>query len=395
MAEVILKKGHDKPLQKFHPWIFSGAIDRVEGTPSPGEVIDVFSFDGQWLARGWFSPQSQIRVRILTKDADEQIDSNFFKLKILRAYEWRKKIGIAKNGAAFRLINAESDGIPGLVIDVYKNAAVCQFSSVGAEKMKNEFVSILSQFKGIESVYERSDIDSRKYEGLPLLTGLLYGKEIPDNIQIEENGIKFLIDVKKGHKTGFYLDQRLNRQKIIPFSKNALVLNCFSYTGGFGIYAAKGGAERVINIDSSSFALELARQNFLLNGIEEEKVEFFVEDTGKYLRECRDRGQKFDLVVLDPPKFAESKSHVYAASRAYKDINLLAIKLCKKDGILFTFSCSGHVGMDLFEKIVASAAVDASRRLQIIDRLFQSPDHPVDIAFPEGGYLKGLICRVL
>ena len=292
------------------------------------------------------------------------------------------------------MINAESDGLPGLIVDKYNDFLVCQFLSAGSEFWKEEIVKLLSSLLNPTGIYERSDVEVREKEGLNPVAGILYGKEPSDLIEIIENGNKFFVDIKNGHKTGFYLDQRDNRKLLEKFSSGKEILNCFSYTGGFTVYAIKSGADKVINVDSSADALELAEKNITLNEIESSKYENINDDIFKYLRKLRDTNKQFDIIILDPPKFAESVSQVEKASRGYKDINLLAIKLLKKGGLLFTFSCSGHITTELFNKIISDAALDSGRRVNVIKHLTQSPDHTVLTNFPEGLYLKGLICKV-
>jgi len=295
---------------------------------------------------------------------------------------------------AYRIINAESDGLPGLIVDRYSDFLVCQFLSSGAEFNKEIIIEILVEIFKPAGIFERSDFEVRTKEGLQPIQGLLKGTIPKDLIEVQENGFKFLVDVKSGHKTGFYLDQRDNRALISEFSKGKSVLNCFSYTGGFSVYALASGAERIIQIDSSSSALEIANKNIELNGLRLSSVESINDDVFNVLRKFRDERKSFDLIILDPPKFTESVSQVQKASRGYKDINLLAIKLLNPCGILFTFSCSGHISPELFQKIVADAALDSGREVKIIKQLTQSSDHPVSLNFPEGLYLKGLVCSV-
>ena len=292
------------------------------------------------------------------------------------------------------MINAECDGLPGLIVDKYNDYLVCQFLSAGAEFWKEEIVKLLASILNPTGIYERSNVDVREKEGLNPTSGVLFGKEPSDLIEISENGYKFFVDIKNGHKTGFYLDQRDNRKLLEKFSPGKEILNCFSYTGGFSVYAIKSGANKVINVDSSADALELAEKNFALNEIESSRYENINDDIFKYLRKLRDANKQFDVIILDPPKFAESVSQVDKASRGYKDINLLAIKLLKKGGTLFTFSCSGHITPELFNKIFSDAALDSGRRVNIVKHLTQSPDHTVITNFPEGLYLKGLVCKI-
>jgi 23S rRNA (cytosine1962-C5)-methyltransferase len=390
MASIILKRGREKNLLQRHPWIFSGAIERVEGAPGMGETVTVCSFDRKPLAQAAWSPQSQIALRVWSFNPETVIDAAFFRAKLTNAIAARPKI----NSNAVRLVAAESDGLPGLIIDRYADWIVCQFLSAGSEHWKNILVELLQDiFPGL-SIYERSDVSVREKEGLPSRCGVLSGLEPPEHVEINENGMRLLVDIKAGHKTGYYLDQRDSRLAVRDWADGHDVLNCFSYTGGFGIAALLGGAKHVTQIDSSGSALELARQNTELNGLDPAASEYLEGDVFKELRKYRDSRRDFDLIVLDPPKFVESRSQLDGGARGYKDINLLAFKLLRPGGLLFTFSCSGLMEMPLFQKIVADAALDAGRNAQILSVLHQSPDHPVALNFPEGAYLKGLLCRV-
>lgn len=394
MSSIKLKKGRDKSFLRKHPWIFSGAIDTVKDFNHNGETVDIISADGKLLGYGSYSSHSQISVRVLSFNPEEKIDADFFRKRIHTSIEFRKKIINADVTNSYRIINAESDFLPGVIVDKYNDYIVCQFLSAGAEFWKSEIVSILSSELNPLGIYERSNVEVREKEGLKPVKGNLFGKEPPDLVEILENGNKFFIDIKEGHKTGFYLDQRDNRNFVTDFSNDAEILNCFSYTGGFSVYALKGGAKKIINVDTSAEALSLAEKNLLLNGVDASKFENVHDDVFKYLRKLRDVDKQFDIVILDPPKFAESVSQIDKASRGYKDINLLAFKLLKSNGILFTFSCSGHIIPDLFNKIVADAANDSGCKVHIIKYLTQSPDHTISTSFPEGQYLKGLVCIV-
>ena len=394
MPSIKLKKGRDKSFNRKHPWIFSGAIDSVKDIETNGETVEIISGDGKFLGYGSYSSHSQISVRVLSFNPDEKIDINFFQKRIENAIGLRKQIINDKTTNAYRIINAESDLLPGLVVDKYGDYLVCQFLSAGAEYWKKEIVEILINLFNPTGIFERSDVEVREKEGLLPSKGVLYGKQPDELIEIIENGNKFFVDVNLGHKTGFYLDQRDNRKILEQFSSGKEILNCFSYTGGFSVYAVKAGASKVINVDSSAESLTLAEKNFSLNGIDSSKYENIHDDVFKYLRKLRDTNRQFDVIILDPPKFAESVSQIDKAARGYKDINLLALKLLKKNGILFTFSCSGHIVPELFNKIIADAAADAGREVHILKYLTQSPDHTMLTSFPEGLYLKGLICKV-
>lgn len=394
MSFVKLKKGRDKSFSRKHPWIFSGAINSVKDVNVNGETVDIISGDGKLLGYGSYSSNSQISVRVLSFSPEVKVDRNFIQHKIEVAVQFRKQIINLEITNAYRVINAESDSLPGLVVDKYGDILVCQFLSAGAEFWKKETIEILSNIFNPTCIFERSDIEVREKEGLQQSKGILYGKAPKENIQILENGNKFFVDINLGHKTGFYLDQRDNRKLLESFSLESEILNCFSYTGGFSVYAIKAGASKVVNVDSSAEALSLAETNLTLNGIASSKYENVQDDVFKYLRKLRDTNKQFDVIILDPPKFAESVSQIEKASRGYKDINLLALKLLKKNGILFTFSCSGHIVPELFHKIIADAATDAGREVHILKYLTQSPDHTMLTSFPEGLYLKGLVCKV-
>lgn len=393
MDSLLLKPSREKSLRRRHPWIFSGAIERVTGQPQPGATILVRAADGAVLASAAYSPQSQIVARVWSFNPDEIIDAAFFRARLQRVFASRSSL-LASRSSALRLVNAESDGLPGLVVDRYGDYLVCQFLSAGAEFWKTEIVAALIEVTGVPNVYERSDVDVRAKEGLPLTTGVLAGAPPPERVTIQEYDCHFAVDIQRGHKTGFYLDQRENRRLLSTYAEGREVLNCFAYTGGFAAWALRGGALRVVNVDTSAPALELAGRNVELNGGDAARVENVVGDVFHVLRQYRDARRQFDLIILDPPKFAESRSQVEGAMRGYKDINLLAFKLLRPGGVLFTFSCSGLITPDLFQKIVAGAALDAEREACILQRLTQAPDHPVALNFPEGEYLKGLVCQV-
>ena len=394
MPSVTLKKSADSFIKRKHPWIFSGAIEKVEGNPSNGETVQIFTSDKKLVGSGSFSTSSQIRVRVWSFNPEEKIDGDFFRNKIDQAKSLREKIIDISTTNAYRIINSESDGLPGLIVDRYGDYLVCQFLSSGTEFFKEAIADVLNNLFKLKGIYERSDVDVREKEGLKPIKELLKGKELEELVEIIENGLKFLVDVKEGHKTGFYLDQRDNRKLVAEFAKGKIVLNCFSYTGGFSVYAMAFGAEKVTQIESSLSALEIANKNIEMNGLNISNIENINGDVFEVLRKFRDERRTFDLIILDPPKFAESASQIQKAGRGYKDINLLAIKLLNPGGILITFSCSGHVSKELFQKIVSDAALDSGREVKIIKQLSQSADHPVSLNFPEGLYLKGMVCVV-
>jgi 23S rRNA (cytosine1962-C5)-methyltransferase len=398
MASIHLKSGREKSLLRRHPWIFSGAIARVEGEPATGETVLVQDARGQALGWGAYSPQSQIAVRMWTFEPETQIDANFLSERLQRAVAARSSLAARGDLDAYRLVYAESDGLPGLVVDRYGDTLVCQFLSAGAERWKPTLVEALQQLKVGDwrpgGVFERSDVDVRSKEGLPPTTGVLAGAAPPESIVINEYGCRFKVQVATGHKTGFYLDQRDNRARLAGDAVGREVLNAFAYTGGFAVWALRGGASHVVNVETSQPALALGQENVRLNGLDTARVEDVAGDVFRVLRQYRDSQREFDLIVLDPPKFAEARSQLEGATRGYKDINLLALKLLRPGGVLFTFSCSGLVTPELFQQVVAGAALDSGREVQIVGRLSQGPDHPVALNFPEGEYLKGLVCRV-
>ena len=389
MKKIILKKGRERSLEKRHPWIFSGAIEKIPQDLSCGETVEILSRDGEFLAKGAYSPSSSIPVKIWTFQEQEEIDREFFRRKLADAFLLRQKIYGGTLPDAYRLVSAESDSLPGLIVDVYNKYAVIQITSGGMDHFRDLIGELLLDYAA--GVYERSDVESREKDSLEQRKGHLAGEELPQEILFTENGIRFAMDPVNGHKTGFYLDQRESRKTVMDSLKGCKnVLNTFAYTGGFGLAALKGGAEKVLNIDSSLPALEQARKNAALNGFTEEEFLTECADVFAFLRKCRDSGKTFDAIILDPPKFAESVKQKEKAARAYKDINLLAMKLLDKGGFLFTFSCSGAMDDDLFRKVVDSAAMDAKRDFRITSFLSQASDHVVSACFPEGRYLKGL-----
>lgn len=393
-SSVTLKRGKEESIRRRHPWIFSGAVERAGGTPNAGDTVEILDVHGNLLAKGAYSPKSQIRARVWSFNPDDIIDADFFRRRLTDALELRRKFFATESGNAFRIINAESDGLPGVVIDLYDKWLVGQFLSAGAERWKRTIADAAIELTGALGFYERSDSDARSKEGLGVTVGMIAGNEPPSQVEIDEEGIRYLIDIRQGHKTGFYLDQRENRSIVRRHAAEARVLNVFSYTGGFGLAAAAGGAASVCHVDASADALALAKQNAVTNGYNGELFEYIQGDAFQILRGYRTEERTFDLIVLDPPKFASNAAQVERAARGYKDINLTAMQLLRPGGLLFTFSCSGHVTPDLFQKIVAGAAIDSGRDISILQFLSQSADHPVALTFPEGHYLKGLVCRV-
>ncbi|MEJ2758930.1 MAG: class I SAM-dependent methyltransferase [Anaerolineales bacterium] len=394
---ITLKKGREKSILRRHPWLFSGAIARVQGDPECGDLVEIHSSDGQQLGVGAFSPESQIRCRVW-EFAPSSITSDdmlveLIQIRVHRALLNRNSDPNLSKSGAFRAIHAESDLLPGLVVDIYQDVVVAQFLSCGVDKFRIEIVEILKkEFPG-KAVFERSDAEVRELEGLSVQEGLLFGTMPDDPIEIKEHDLIYLLDIKGGHKTGFYLDQRENRMKLRGYTNEADVLDCFCYSGGFTLNALVGDAAHVTAVDVSAEALDLLQKNITANQMDSKKVTLKNTDVFTQLRTFRDQGKEFDLIILDPPKFAPTRKQVERAARGYKDINLLSMKLLRPGGILFTFSCSGGVGRELFQKIVAGAAEDAEADIQIIEQLSQASDHPILLSFPEGAYLKGLVCR--
>ena len=390
---IILQAGREKSLLRRHPWIFSGAVECVNGAPANGDTLPVRSAQGEFLAWAAYNSGSQITARVWSWREEEMINKEFFYRKISNALAARKDLDLAQHGNGMRLIHAESDGLPGLIVDQYGEVLVMQIGSAGAERWRDTCADILQELCEPECIYERSDSDSRTLEGLELRNGVLRGI-LPDNVEVVENGLRFKVDVAAGQKTGFYLDQRDNRALTETLARDKDVLNCFCYTGGFSLYALRGGAKSVLSIDASGDALRIAEENLARNGLDAAKAEWQEADVFLALRKLRDQGRSFDLIILDPPKFAPTAAFAEKAARGYKDINLLGFKLLRPGGILATYSCSGGISEDLFQKIIAGAALDAGVDAQIIHHLHASADHPVLLSFPEGAYLKGLVLRV-
>jgi 23S rRNA (cytosine1962-C5)-methyltransferase len=386
-ARLVLKPGREKSLRHRHPWVFSGAIERVEGEPGLGETVTVAAHDGAFLARAAYNAQSQIRARAWTFDERERVGEAFLRARLAASLARRSLV--APGSDALRLVHGESDGLPGLVVDRYAGTAVVQILAAGAERWRDAWGPMIAELANLKNVYERSDAEVRTLEGLPPRTGPLHGGA-PGEVRIVEDGIAYEVDVAHGQKTGFYLDQRDNRALAATLAADADVLNGFCYTGGFSLAALKGGARHVVSVDTSEEALASARRNLATNALDAARAEWIGADVFAYLRKLRDQGRRFGLIVLDPPKFAPTEKHVARAARAYKDINLWAMKLLAPRGHLLTFSCSGAVSPDLFQKIVAGAAADAKADVQIRRHLGPGIDHPVSIHFPEGEYLKGL-----
>lgn len=393
IVQVKLKPEREKSLLRCHPWVFDGAIEEVIGIPKMGATVDVIANDGTWLAKAAYSPHSQIRARVWTFTNSTVIDNNFFKNRISQAYKKRLAWLKMHPTTAFRLVAGESDGLPGVTIDIYNNVAVMQLLSAGADKHRDKIIQAINALFDNYCIHERSDVDVRKKEGLEPFIQTHQGT-LPNSVVIEENNIKIEVDLLKGHKTGFYLDQRANRKITGEFCENKKVLNCFSYTGTFALYALQQGAEHVTNMDVSDNALATSQRNVAINFGDDcnDRVTHLKADVFEQLRLYKENNVKFDVIIMDPPKFIENKRHIVRAARGYKDINRLACELLNDQGVLITFSCSGLMPSDLFGKVIADAALDANVNLSIVQRLNQDYDHMVASSFPEGHYLKGLVC---
>lgn len=392
---LFLARGREKSLLRRHPWIFSGAVQRLEGKANPGETIDIHDSQGKWLARAAYSPASQIVARVWTFQQNEEIDREFFIRRLQQAQSSRDWLAQRDGLTGYRLIAGESDGLPGITIDRFQNFLVLQLLSAGAEYQRATLVSALQQCYPECSIYDRSDVSVRKKEGLELTQGTVCGEIPPPLLAITEHGMQLLVDIQHGHKTGFYLDQRDSRLAACKYAKGRRVLNCFSYTGAFAVAALKGECEQVVSVDTSQSVLDIAKQNVELNQLDLSKAEFVRDDVFQLLRKYRTQGEKFDMIIMDPPKFVENKSQLASACRGYKDINMLAIQLLRPGGILLSFSCSGLMPTDLFQKILADAALDAGHDIQFIEQFRQAADHPVIATYPEGLYLKGFACRIM
>ncbi len=394
LPRVVLKPGKDKPVRNFHPWVFSGAVARVEGEAPDGAVVDVVDNRGAFMARGLLNRRSQIWVRLFSWDPVDTLDVEFLRRRIAQAQAYRART-VARESSAYRVVFSEADSLPGLIVDRYADTLTIQVSTLGLAQRRDKVVEALVAELAPRGIVERIDLDMGNREGLDARTeGVVWG-EAPERVEIVENGHRFLVDLMAGQKTGFYMDQRDNRRMVGALCQGARVLNGFAYTGAFAVYAAAADAAQIVNVDTSAEALEVARQNMALNGFDRPQDEYVVGDMFAVLRAYRAQGERFDVIILDPPKFAHTAAQVERAARGYKDINLLAFQLLQPEGYLATFSCSGAVDADLFQKIVFGASADARRLAQIGARLAQAPDHPVLLSFPESAYLKGLICRVL
>ncbi len=394
MKKIVLKKGRESSLLRRHPWVFSGAIAKVEGNPSPGEEVLLVDHGGNGLGVASWSPQSQIQARVWSFDVAETIERGFFKRRLEQAIRRRQPLRSQPGRSACRLVYGESDHLPGLVVDSYNQFLVCQFLTVGAEIWKATIVDLLRELVPCAGIYERSDVASRRKEGLEEATGVLWGEAPPETLVITEYGCQLGVDIAGGHKTGYYLDQAENRHFLASISADKTVLNCFSYSGGFSVAALVGGARHVTSVDSSAPALAMAEQNLARNGFDPRQYTTVDANVFELLRQYRRDGHQYDMVILDPPKFADTRHQQNKAARAYKDIAMQAAPLVAPGGLLMTYSCSGAIDMPLFQKITADGFLDAGRSGQVVRYLHQGQDHPVGLAFPESLYLKGLLCQV-
>ncbi|MCX2573488.1 class I SAM-dependent rRNA methyltransferase [Pedobacter sandarakinus] len=394
MIEIILKKGKERAALQRHPWVFSGALEKVKGKPEDGDVVKVFAFDKEFLAYGYYNSNSRVAVRLLEWDEAQNIDYQWYQNRLQQAIASRKFI-LGPETNTCRLVFSEADFLPGLIVDQYAEFLSLQILSSGIEKVKSDIVAILRAELQVKGIFDKSDATARTHEGLPVENGLLWGENPPEFLAVKENGITYNINIAEGQKSGFYCDQRDNRKILAAYTQNKKVLDCFSYSGGFSLNSLAAGAAQVTSVDSSGLAVETLKQNVLLNGFDDKKVATIQSDVNKQLRAFKESGEIFDVIVLDPPKYAPSRSALDRAARAYKDLNRLGMLLLEKGGLLATFSCSGAVDIETFKQIIAWAALDAGKEVQIIKQFCQPEDHPVRISFPEGEYLKGLLLRVL
>jgi 23S rRNA (cytosine1962-C5)-methyltransferase len=395
MAEARLKKGKDKAVKQLHPWVFSGALDFVKGHPVNGDIISLSDANGDFLANGFFNGQSRVAVRLLEWDEEKVIDELWFRERIAKAIKAREELLKFPETNVCRLIFSEADYLPGLIVDKYGEYLSVQIHSSGIEKVKSVILDELRKQLNPKGIFDRSDASARAHEGLEPSHGLLWGEAPPEFVEVAENGVKYLINIGEGQKSGFFCDQRDNRKIVANHSVGKRMLDCFSYSGGFTLNGLKAGAAEVVSVDSSALAIETLSKNLELNGFDTSKHRAIQSDVNKQLRAFRESDEKFDVIVLDPPKYAPSRSTLDKASRAYKDLNRMGMLLLNSGGLLATFSCSGAVDLNHFKQILAWAALDAGKEIQFIYQFCQPEDHPVRASFPEGEYLKGLLCRIL
>lgn len=394
MYSLRLKKGKEKAVKQLHPWVFSGAIDQMNGKPGNGDIVMVNDSNNNFLAYGFFNGQSRVAVRLLEWNAETEINENWWRKKIRKAVKYREGLYTEETNT-YRLIFSEADYLPGLIVDRYADFLSVQILTSGMERIKDILLDELQALLEPKGIFDRSDASARAHEGMEASSGgILSGAEPPEFVNVKENGISYHVNIAEGQKSGFYCDQRDNRSLVSEYAKDKRVLDCFSYSGGFSLNAFSEGAKEVFSVDSSALALETLKRNIEINGFNHIPHRLIQSDVNKQLRIFREENEKFDLIILDPPKYAPSRSALTKASRAYKDLNRLAMLLLEEGGLLATFSCSGAVDLSLFKQIIAWAALDAGKEVQFIHQFAQPADHPVRASFPEGEYLKGLLCRV-
>jgi len=394
MHSIYLRKGKEKAVRQLHPWIFSGAIEKIMGKPENGDLVTVLDTKGDFLATGFYNAQSRVAVRVLAWNAEQVIDEIWWRSRIQQAVAARTQLLASDETNTCRLIFSEADFLPGLIVDKYADFLSVQILTSGMDKAKAIWLDELQKLLKPKGIFDRSDANARAHEGLQASSGILAGEAPPEFIEVVENGIHYQVNIADGQKSGFYCDQRENRKKVAARTKGKVVLDCFSYSGGFTLNALAAGAKKVVSVDSSALAIDTLKKNIKLNGFKASQQVSIQSDVNKQLRVFLESGDKFDIIVLDPPKYAPSRSALTKASRAYKDLNRLAMGLLNKGGLLATFSCSGAVDIDTFKQILAWSALDAGKEVQFIDQFCQPEDHPIRSSFPEGEYLKGLLCRV-
>lgn len=394
MIDVVLKKGKEKAVLHRHPWVFSGAIEPVKGKPANGDIVRLIDAGGRFMAYGFYNAQSRVALRLLESDEATKVDEGWFRAAVAAAVAGRSELLADGLTDTCRLIFSESDFLPGLIVDKYAGHLAVQVLTSGIEKMMPVIIDELQNLLKPESIFDKSDAASRSHEGMETVNASLTLNPPPEFVEVLENGIRYHINIAEGQKSGFYCDQRDNRKILAMHAKGKKVLDCFSYTGGFTLNCLHTDAASVTSVDSSSLAVETLLQNITLNKFDAKKVTAITSDVNKQLRKFREDGETFDIVVLDPPKYAPSRSALDKASRAYKDLNRLGMLLLNKGGLLATFSCSGAMNMETFKQVLAWAALDAGKQVQFIHQFCQPEDHPVRSSFPEGEYLKGLLCRV-
>jgi len=394
MIDIILKKGKEKAAILRHPWIFSGALDKIKGSPANGEIVAVWSASQEFLAYGYFNDQSRVALRLMEWDQNVTIDEAWYAERLEKAIASRTNI-LDEHTNTCRLVFSEADLLPGLIVDKYADFLSLQILSAGMENAKQTIINILRSLLNPKGIFDKSDAGARKHENLEPADGLLWGEQPPEFLEVKENGVIYHINIADGQKSGFYCDQRDNREILAAYTKGKTVLDCFCYSGGFTLNSLKAGASHVTSVDSSALAIETLKHNLELNGFSEAMQSSVQSDVNKQLRVFKDENKKFEVVVLDPPKYAPSRSALDRAARAYKDLNRLGMMILEPGGILATYSCSGAVDMETFKQIIAWAALDAGREVQILKQFHQPEDHPIRMSFPEGEYLKGLLLRVL